>query len=64
MTSLAEVTKHIAVSHDEKTVFIELICTSELAANVLYDDVLSRLNSGAGLTLWVKAGPTVEEPAE
>jgi hypothetical protein len=61
VTSIVLVAKQIAVSHEEKTVLIELICSDAYAAVVLYDDVLSRLNSESGLKLTVRCGPALND---
>lgn len=45
------VAKKVAVSILFDTVSIELICGDGLRANVLYDDLIERLQSGQELTL-------------
>ena len=61
MTSLANIVKQVAVSvEDGTTVVIELICGDEYAALLLHEDVVSQLNSEAGMRLWIKAGAVVE----
>jgi hypothetical protein len=58
---LARTVKQIAVSHDANTVLVELICTDEYGALVLYDDVLSRLQTDGGCSLHVRVGATVDD---
>lgn len=53
-TSLNGVVTHVAASIDEKTVVLELICTDEYAAQVVYEDALARLNSDDGLRMTLK----------
>lgn len=61
--ALAKTIKQIAVSHDANTVLIELICTDEYGALVLYDDVMSRLQIEGGCSLHVRVGATVDDEA-
>lgn len=61
MSNIAKIVRQVAVSHDDGTVLVELICSDELAAIVLYDDILSRLNSQGGLSLWLLCGDVVAE---
>lgn len=61
MADIAQTVAQIAVSHEDKTVWIELICRDELGACVLYDDVLSRMNSPEGMRLFVKCRDQVVE---
>lgn len=56
-SSLPLVAHQVAVSHDEETVLLELICKDAYGACVLYDDVLSRLQSERGLHLFVQCKP-------
>lgn len=57
MSSIIPVCTKIAVSHQGSTVLIELICKNELGAVVLYDDVVSRLTSESGISLFIKSEP-------
>ena len=54
--NIAQVVKQVAVSIEQQTVVLELICSDEYGANVLFDDVLSRLNSDGGLSLLLRTG--------
>lgn len=57
---LNRIIKQVAVDVDERTVLIELICSSELGARVLFEDVVARMESDRGLQLGIKAGRIVE----
>jgi hypothetical protein len=52
---LNSVIKQIAVDIEDRTVLIELICSSELGARVLFEDVVARMESDCGLSLKIKA---------
>ena len=54
------VSKKIAVSIKFDIVSIELICGDDYLANVLYDDLVERLQSGQGITLSVDAKSNVK----
>lgn len=60
---LTRVVKQIAVSADERTVVVELICDDAYGAQVLSDDIISRLKIDRVLSLIVKVGATVESGA-
>ncbi|MBR0871171.1 hypothetical protein JQ633_12440 [Bradyrhizobium tropiciagri] len=60
-SSLAEIAKSIAVSVKRETVLIELICTDAYGAQVLCEDIQSRLTSGRGLSLAVDAEPVKQD---
>jgi hypothetical protein len=60
---LALVAPQIAISHEKSTVLIELICADSYGALVLYDDILSRMNSPAGFSLSVKTTRSANERA-
>lgn len=64
MTSLAGVVKQIAVATDAETVIIELICGDAYGAQVLSDDIVSRLKVDHVLSLIVKVGATVGSGAD
>lgn len=57
MASLNGVVTSMAASIEDKTVVIELICSDTYAAQVVYEDVLARLNSDEGLKLTLKVKP-------
>lgn len=59
MSNLAGTVKQIAVSAEEKTVFIELICAGNYEAQVLADDITSRLQTDQVLSLIVKVAAKV-----
>lgn len=48
------VSKKVAISVQFDVVMIELICGDEYAAQVLYDDLVERMQSGEGVTLSAK----------
>lgn len=54
MSNLAGIAKQIAVATEEETVFIELICGDAYSAQVLGDDIASRLKTDHVLALIVK----------
>jgi hypothetical protein len=54
------VVKQCALDIDGDTVVIELICTSELAASVLLDDLKGRLQTGAPVAITITAGRLLE----
>jgi hypothetical protein len=53
-TSLIGVVTQVASSIDGNTVVIELICTDDYAAQVVFDDVRARLDSEDGLRMTLK----------
>jgi hypothetical protein len=55
MSSIRNIVPQVAVSLEGKTVQIELICSDEYAAIVLFDDVIAKMGSEAGLKLDIKA---------
>ena len=59
MSHLPGIVKQVAVRTDEETVVIELICTDTYAAQVLKDDIVSRLRTDQGLSLIVKVDAEV-----
>lgn len=59
MSMLPGIVKQIAISVEEKTVFIELICANNYAAQVLNDDLTSRLKTDQVLSLIVKVAAKV-----
>ncbi|MGA7809660.1 hypothetical protein [Bradyrhizobium sp.] len=48
---LSRLIRNAAASVDGKTVIVELICSDEYGAQVLFDDVVSRIASEGGLVL-------------
>lgn len=60
VSNLAGVVKQIAVATDQETVIIEPICDNAYGAQVLSDDIVSRLKTDKVLSLIVKVGATVE----
>jgi hypothetical protein len=60
VSDLKGIVTEIAVSIEESTVTIELICADAYAAEVLCDDIVSRVSSGGGLQLNVRATPKVQ----
>lgn len=63
MNSLVGVVTEIQVGIEDTKVIIELICANAYAAEVLCDDVVSKLSSEGGLRLNVKATPKVQNGA-
>lgn len=57
------VIKQVAIAVDAETVIIEMICTSELAASVLLDDLTERLKTGKPVTITLTAGKVLEGDA-
>jgi hypothetical protein len=53
-TSLTGVVTGVAASIDGDTVVLELICANDYAAEVVFEDVLARLNSEEGLRMTLK----------
>jgi hypothetical protein len=51
MSNIASTIPTIAVSVENCTVTIEMICADPYAARVVYDDVLSKVTSDAGVVL-------------
>lgn len=51
MSNITAITPKMAIGISKRTVTIQLICTDEYAAHVLYDDLLSRASSDVGLML-------------
>lgn len=60
MSNLAGVVKQIAVATEDRTVIVELICDNAYGAQVLSDDIVSRLKTDKVLSLIVKVGATVD----
>jgi hypothetical protein len=60
MTSITAIVPRMAVDIVGSTVRIELICTDEYAARVLYEDILSRGESDEGLMSSLKFRRTRE----
>lgn len=52
------IARKVAVSVLFDVVSIELICGDDYAAQVLYDDLIDRLQSGEGIRLSVDARPS------
>ncbi len=63
MIDIAQIVKQIAVSAEDRTVVVELICSDPYGAQVLSDDITSRLKIDQVLSLIVKVGATVESGA-
>jgi len=63
MTNIAQIVKQIAVSAKDRTVVIELICSDAYGAEVLREDITSRLVNDRVLSVIVKVGATVESGA-
>ena len=55
--AMAKLMPQMAVDIKGNTVLVEMICTDALAANVLFDDLVSRLKSDGNLTLCFRADP-------
>jgi hypothetical protein len=53
----------VAVNLEGKTVQIELICSDEYAAAVLFEDVIAKMRSDVGLSLELKANLVAESEA-
>ncbi|HYM31849.1 MAG TPA: hypothetical protein VEU47_11140 [Candidatus Cybelea sp.] len=64
MSKFCGVVKQIAVTTDDRAVVIELICTDAYAAQVLSDDIVSRLKCDHVLSLIVKVGALVDGDAK
>lgn len=60
MSNLANIVKQIAVGADGKTVCVELICADEYGAQILCDDITSRLKTDRVLKLTVKCGAEID----
>lgn len=58
MSKTEKVGQQVGVSVLFDTVTVEVICGDEYAAQVLYDDVIDRLQRGEGITL------SLEQPAK
>jgi hypothetical protein len=56
MSSIRDIVPQVAVSCEKKTVLIELICSDEYAAIILFEDVVAKMRSDVGLKLELKAG--------
>jgi hypothetical protein len=56
MSNLAGIVKQIAVATEAETVILELICGDVYGAQVLHDDIASRLKTDRVLSLIVKVG--------
>lgn len=63
VSSLAGTVKQIAVSAEDETVLVELICHDAYGAQVLADDVISRLKTDGALKLTVKVGAVLQDEA-
>lgn len=57
MASLNGVVTRAAASIEGSTVVLELICVDEYAAQVVFDDVVARLNSEDGLRMRLRCYP-------
>lgn len=55
-----QVVKEVALDVDGVTVIVELICSSELGASVLLDDLTERLKTGKPVTITLTAGKVLE----
>jgi hypothetical protein len=64
MSNLAGIVKQIAVATEAETVILELICGDVYGAQVLHDDIASRLKTDRVLSLIVKVGGKVESGAD
>ena len=62
--NIAQIVKQIAVSAEDNTVCVELICSDAYGAQVLSDDITSRLKIDHVLSLIVKVGATVGSGAQ
>jgi hypothetical protein len=54
MSATAKVGKKLAVSVLFDTVSVEIICGDEYEAQVLFDDIVERMQSGEGISLGVE----------
>jgi hypothetical protein len=55
-SSLTGIVTQVASSIDGNTVVLELICTDDYAAQIVLDDVRSRLTSADGLRMTLRVG--------
>ncbi len=56
-----QVVKSIALDIEGDRVVMELFCSSELGASVLFDDLKERLTSGRPVVITITAGKVIEE---
>jgi hypothetical protein len=63
MSNLAGIVKQIAVGTEGRTVCVELICSDAYGAQVLSDDITSRLKTDRVFSLICKVGAEVPESA-
>lgn len=61
MSSLAGIVKQIAVATTGKTVCVELICANAYDAQIVSDDITSRLKIDKVFSLVCQVGPEVPE---
>jgi len=54
--NIAQIVKQIAISAEDQVVVVELICSDAYGAQVLSDDIISRLKCDHVLSLIVKVG--------
>lgn len=62
MTEKLAVSRKLAVSVLFDTVSIEVICGDDYEAQVLYDDLIERLQAGENITLSVTLPPALATP--
>ncbi|WP_445222225.1 hypothetical protein ACKWRH_21455 [Bradyrhizobium sp. Pa8] len=55
-----QVVKQVALDVEGDTVIVEMICSSELGASVLLDDLTERLKTGKPVTITLTAGQVIE----
>lgn len=59
-----QVVKQVVLDREGDTVIIGMICSSELGASVLLDDLAERLKTGRPMALTLTAGKVIEEGEE
>lgn len=61
--NICDIVPQIAVSREKNTVVIELICSDEYAATVLFEDLVSKVTSEKGVKLQLRGNLKAESGA-
>jgi hypothetical protein len=63
VSSIRDIVPQVAVNLEGRIVQIELICSDEYAARVLFEDVIAKMRSDVGMKLELKARLEAESVA-